>query len=82
MLFLVAPDDPVTAHLPEFARRPPTTDETLRLLGRFALDQVLPDPARTQEWQRLRALLADFGYALTDKGVRRTRDPIDSVLTS
>ncbi|MEV8240832.1 DEAD/DEAH box helicase family protein [Microbacterium testaceum] len=82
MLFLVAPDDPVTAHLPEFARRPPTTDETLRLLGRFALDQVLPDPARAQEWQRLRALLADFGYALTDKGVRRTRDPIDSVLTS
>ena len=82
MLSLVAPDDPVTAHLPAFARRPPTTDETLRLLGRFALDQVLPDPSRTEEWARLRALLADFGYALTDRGVRRTRDPIDSVLTS
>ncbi|WP_081322929.1 DEAD/DEAH box helicase family protein [Microbacterium testaceum] len=82
MLSLVAPDDPVTAHLPAFARRPPTTDETLRLLGRFALDHVLPDPSRAQEWTRLRALLADFGYALTDKGVRRTRDPIDSVLTS
>jgi len=82
MLSLVAPDDPVTAHLPAFARRPPTTDETLRLLGRFALDQVLPDPSRAAEWVRLRALLADFGYALTDRGVRRTRDPIDSVLTS
>ena len=82
MLSLVAPDHPVTAHLPESARRPPSTDETLRLLGRYALDHVLPDPSRAQEWTRLRALLADFGYALTDRGVRRTRDPIDSVLTS
>jgi len=82
MLSLVAPDDPVVAHLPAFARRPPTTDETLRLLGRFALDHVLPDPSRAEEWTRLRSLLADFGYALTDRGVRRTRDPIDSVLTS
>ncbi|BAJ72969.1 DNA or RNA helicase of superfamily II [Microbacterium testaceum StLB037] len=82
MLSLVAPDDPVVAHLPAFARRPPTTDETLRLLGRFALDHVLPDPSRAEEWTRLRTLLADFGYALTDRGVRRTRDPIDSVLTS
>jgi len=82
MFSLVAPDDPLTLRLPEFARRAPTTDETLRLLGRFALDQVLPDPSRADEWERLRRLLADFGYALTDRGVRRTRDPIDSVLTS
>lgn len=82
MFSLVAPDDPVTQRLPALARRPPTTDETLRLLGRFALDQVLPDPSRADEWERLRLLLADFGYALTDRGVRRTRDPIDSVLTS
>lgn len=82
MFSVVAPDDPLTARLPAVARRAPTTDETLRLLGRYALDRVLPDPARSADWQRLRRLLADFGYALTDRGVRRTRDPIDTVLAS
>lgn len=82
MLSVVAPDHPVTARLPAVARRSPTTDETLRLLGRYALDRVLPDPDRADDWRRLRRLLADFGYALTDRGVRRTRDPIDTVLAS
>lgn len=82
MFSVVAPDDPLTARLPAVARRAPTTEETLRLLGRYALDRVLPDPARADEWRRLRRLLADFGFALTDRGVRRTRDPIDTVLAS
>lgn len=82
MFSIVAPDDPLTARLPAVARRAPTTEETLRLLGRFALDRVLPDPQRADDWQRLRRLLADFGFALTDRGVRRTRDPIDTVLAS
>ncbi|WP_150951310.1 DEAD/DEAH box helicase family protein [Microbacterium testaceum] len=82
MFSVIASDDPVTARLPAVARRAPTTEETLRLLGRFALDRVLPDPARAEDWQRLRRLLADFGFALTDRGVRRTRDPIDTVLAS
>lgn len=82
MFSVVAPDDPLIARLPVVARRAPTTDETLRLLGRFALARVLPDPARADDWQRLRRLLADFGFALTDRGVRRTRDPIDTVLAS
>ncbi|MDU0365573.1 DEAD/DEAH box helicase family protein [Microbacterium sp. KSW4-17] len=78
----IAPDDPLVARLPAVARRAPTTDETVRLLGRYALDRVLPDPDRQADWRRLRRLLADFGYALTDRGVRRTRDPIDTVLAS
>ncbi|KQT74675.1 DEAD/DEAH box helicase family protein [Microbacterium sp. Leaf436] len=82
MLSLVVPDDPVIARLPAVAQRPPTTDETLRLLGRYALDRVLPDPERADEWRRIRRVLADFGYALTDRGIRRTRDPIDTVLAS
>lgn len=82
MFSVVAPGDPLTARLPAVARRAPTTDETLRLLGRYALDRVLPDPARVDDWHRLRRLLADFGFALTDRGVRRTRDPIDTVLAS
>lgn len=82
MLSTIAPDDPLVARLPAVARRTPTTDETLRLLGRYALDRVLPDPGRATDWTRLRRLLADFGYALTDRGVRRTRDPIDTVLAS
>lgn len=82
MFSVVAPDDPLIACLPAVARRAPTTEETLRLLGRFALDRVLPDPERADDWQRLRRLLADFGFALTDRGVRRTRDPIDTVLAS
>ncbi|WP_298875722.1 DEAD/DEAH box helicase family protein [uncultured Microbacterium sp.] len=82
MLSVVAPDDPLVERLPAVARRSPTTDETLRLLGRYALDRVFPDPDRAADWRRLRRLLADFGYALTDRGVRRTRDPIDTVLAS
>ncbi|KEP74223.1 hypothetical protein HR12_15245, partial [Microbacterium sp. SUBG005] len=82
MLSVIAPDDPLVERLPAVARRTPTTDETLRLLGRYALDRVLPDPDRAADWKRLRRLLADFGYALTDRGVRRTRDPIDTVLAS
>lgn len=82
MFSVVAPDDPLAARLPAVARRAPTTEETLRLLGRYALDRVLPDPARADDWRRLRRLLADFGFALTDRGVRRTRDPIDTVLAS
>ncbi|MEV7692024.1 DEAD/DEAH box helicase family protein [Microbacterium sp. NPDC089189] len=82
MLFAVAPDDPLTTRIPEVARRQPTTDEAVRLLSRFALDRVLPDAALGPLWHRIRRTLADFGYALTDRGVRRTRDPVDTMLAS
>ncbi|OYC98050.1 DEAD/DEAH box helicase family protein [Microbacterium sp. Yaish 1] len=82
MLATVHPDHPLVDRLPVAARRTPTTEESLRLLGRFALDRILPDPAARERWERIRATLADFGLSLTDRGLRRTRDPIDTMLAS
>ena len=82
MLSTVAPLHPLVAHLPDAALRTPSTDESLRLLARFALDRLLPDPSAAPLWERIRRTLADFGYALTDRGVRRTRDPVDTMLAS
>ncbi|GAA2977137.1 superfamily II DNA or RNA helicase [Microbacterium terrae] len=82
MLATVAPQHEVVAALPAASRRPPTTDEAMRLLSRFALERVLPDPEQRGQWERIRRSLADFGYALTDRGVRRSRDPVDTMLAS
>lgn len=82
MLATVHPDHPLVARLPALARRPPTTEESLRLLGRFALDRVLPDASAHEQWERIRGTLADFGFSLSDRGLRRTRDPIDTMLAS
>ncbi|MFG6445845.1 DEAD/DEAH box helicase family protein [Microbacterium sp. P07] len=82
MLATAAPQHPLVSLLPDVARRPPTTDESLRLLARFALDRLLPNPDEEARWERIRRTLADFGYALTDRGVRRTRDPVDTMLAS
>lgn len=82
MLATVEPGHPLVVRLPDSARRAPTADESLRLLGRFALQHLLPDPGAAARWERIRRTLADFGYALTDRGVRRTRDPVDTVLAS
>ncbi|WP_159502171.1 DEAD/DEAH box helicase family protein [Microbacterium sp. 18062] len=82
MLATVAPRHPLVACLPDAALRAPTSDESLRLLARFALDRVLPDPTLEPLWERIRRTLADFGYTLTDRGVRRTRDPVDTMLAS
>ncbi|MCR2813500.1 DEAD/DEAH box helicase family protein [Microbacterium sp. zg.Y1084] len=82
MLATVAPQHPLVPRLPDVARRPPTADEAMRLLARFALDRLLPDPAEEKHWHRIRRTLADFGYAITDRGVRRTRDPVDTMLAS
>lgn len=82
MLATVDLAHPLIARLPDSARRAPTADESLRLLGRFASARLLPDPAAAPRWERIRRTLADFGYALTDRGVRRTRDPVDTMLAS
>ncbi|MDL5353197.1 DEAD/DEAH box helicase family protein [Microbacterium sp. zg-YB36] len=82
MLATVAPRHPLVPHLPDVARRPPTTEESLRLLARYALERILPNPAEERLWHRIRRTLADFGYALSDRGVRRTRDPVDTMLAS
>lgn len=82
MLCTVAPRHPLVDLLPGAARRPPTTEEALRLLGRYAAERILPDPTQSERWDRIRRSLADFGYSLTDRGVRRSRDPVDSLLAS
>ena len=82
MLATAAPQHPLVSLLPDVACRPPTTDESLRLLARFALDRLLPNRDEEARWQRIRRTLADFGYSLTDRGVRRTRDPVDTMLAS
>lgn len=82
MLSTVCPDHPLVAALPDAAHRPPSAEESLRILSRYTLDRVLPDPARRPQWDRIRRALADFGYTLTDRGVRRSRDPVDTMLAS
>src|SRR5690625_844972 len=63
-------------------RRPPTTDQRIRVLARYALDRILPNKARAEEWQWIRSVLVDLGYTLTDRGIRRGRDPVESMLAT
>ena len=54
MLAAVAPGHPIVARLPADAATAPTTDQRIRVLARFALDRLLPDAARRDEWERVR----------------------------
>src|SRR5699024_3222941 len=58
------------------------TDQQIRLLARYALTVLLPDPDSASEWARIKSVLVDFGYHLTDRGIRRGRDPIDAILAT
>lgn len=82
MLAELRPAHPLLTLLPDATRTPPDTEQRLRLLARYALDEVLPDPARAEQWQRIKRSIVDFGFTLTDRGVRRGRDPIDTLLAS
>lgn len=82
MLALVRPEHPLLAFLPAEARTEPDVEQRLRVLARYALDRLLPDPARADQWQRIKRSIVDFGFTLTDRGVRRGRDPVDTVLAS
>lgn len=66
---------------PEF-RQDPTTEQNIRVLARYALEEILPNPKRNSEWESTRQILADFGFLLTDKGIRRGRDPVDTILAT
>lgn len=76
------PQHPLGPLLGAEARIRATTEQRIRLLARYALDCILPDAESADLWQRTRRTLADFGYLLTDRGIRRGRDPIDSVLAT
>ncbi|MGI6878262.1 DEAD/DEAH box helicase family protein [Microbacterium sp. gxy059] len=82
MLALTAPEHPLVSLVGRDARRAPDTEQRLRILARYALERILPDPDRAALWESMRRLLADFGFLLTDRGIRRGRDPIDAVLTT
>jgi len=82
MLAEVRPDHPVLAFVHHAARSTPDAEQRLRLLARYALDRLLPDPDRAEQWQRIKRSIVDFGFTLTDRGVRRGRDPVDTVLAS
>lgn len=51
----------------------PDTEEELSLLARYALDCLLPDPARRADWDHAREGLRGFGISLTDSGIRAGR---------
>ena len=82
MLAALEPQHPVLRLFGREMRAAPTTEQRIRLLARYALEQVLPDPGRFMLWQRMKRVLADFGFLLTDRGIRRGRDPIDQVLAT
>ena len=65
----------VTPLLPSLAS--PDTEEELSLLARYALDRLLPDPARRADWDDAREGLRGFGISLTDSGIRAGRSPLD-----
>lgn len=82
MLIKLAPGHPVNLSVPSELATEANSEQRIRVLARFALERLLPDPSQAELWARIRAVLADFGYHLTDRGVRRGRDPIDQVLAT
>ncbi|WP_431071213.1 DEAD/DEAH box helicase family protein [Microbacterium phyllosphaerae] len=76
----VAPQHPLVAAIPPVLLDRCTTDDLLTVLSRFAQTRLLADPAASRQWDYVRRSLADFGYALTDRGIRRGRNPIETTL--
>lgn len=76
----VAPQHPLVAAIPPVLLERCTTDDLLTVLSRFAQVRLLSDPAAARQWEYVRRSLADFGYSLTDRGIRRGRNPVESTL--
>lgn len=81
VLTAVAPTHPLTALLPSTLFGRCTTDDLLTVLTRFAQTRLLADPAARGQWEYVRRALADFGHHLTDRGLRRGRNPVETTLT-
>ncbi|WP_460802576.1 DEAD/DEAH box helicase family protein [Microbacterium sp. GXF6406] len=79
-LLELAPEHPLAGVVPDALRHRCTSDDLLIALSRFAQDRLLPDPAARNEWEYVRRSLADFGYRLTDTGIRRGRNAVESTL--
>lgn len=78
----VVPQHPLLVAIPPVLLDRCTTDDLLAVLVRFAQTRLLPDPTARNQWEHVRRSLADFGYLLTDRGLRRGRDPIETTLAS
>lgn len=76
----VAPEHPLVAAIPPVLLDRCSTDDLLTVLARFAQSRLLSDPAAERQWEYVRRSLADFGYSLTDRGIRRGRDPVETTL--
>ncbi|MFJ4046514.1 DEAD/DEAH box helicase family protein [Microbacterium sp. NPDC089987] len=82
VLRAVAPGHPLAVLLEPSLFGRPSTDDLLQVLARFALDRLLADPDAHPQWRFLKGALADFGLHLTDRGLRRGRDPVESTLAA
>lgn len=82
MLVQLSPGHPLVPLLPPESREQPENEQSIRVLARFALDVLLPDPASADTWDRIKRTLVDFGFTLTDRGIRRARDPLDTILAT
>ncbi|KDA06185.1 hypothetical protein DC31_13070 [Microbacterium sp. CH12i] len=76
----VAPQHPLVAALPTTLFDRCSTDDLLTVLSRFAHTRLLSDPDAQKQWEYVRRSLADFGYHLTDRGIRRGRNPVETTL--
>ncbi|MFJ2369574.1 hypothetical protein [Microbacterium sp. NPDC087665] len=76
----VVPGHPLVTAIPPVLLDRCTTDDLLTVLVRFAQTVLLPDPSAKKQWDYVRRSLADFGYLLTDRGLRRGRNPIETTL--
>ncbi|MDO4258042.1 MAG: DEAD/DEAH box helicase family protein [Actinomycetaceae bacterium] len=69
----------VVERLPDDGR--PTVDDRLLLLARYALTRLLTDPQKRGQWEEIRSLLRPYGYHLTDRGLRKGRNPMEVTLS-
>ncbi|SDT09397.1 DEAD/DEAH box helicase family protein [Microterricola viridarii] len=78
----VAPRHPLIGMLPAALLDRCTSDDLLSVLGRYSLERLLTDPEAQPLWAEAKRALADFGYHLTDRGIRRGRNPIELTLAT
>lgn len=80
MLADLDPRHPLVGRLPAGSTAAPTAEDRFTVLARYALQRLLIDPEREGDWRRMRRVLSDFGWRLTDRGLRRGRDTVEQVL--
>lgn len=76
----IAPQHPLALGLPTALFGRCATDDLLTVLARLAHIRLLAEPDARAQWEYLRRSLADFGYHLTDRGIRRGRNPVETTL--